>query len=98
MSENDVRVVDVPDRRRFEILVDGKRAGFAAYRRREQAVELTHTEVDPAYQGQGLAGRLAAAALDQARADGLRVVPTCPYIASYIESHPDYADLVDGAA
>ena len=98
MSENDVRVVDVPDRRRFEILVDGKRAGFAAYRRREQTVELTHTEVDPAYQGQGLAGRLAATGLDQARADGLRVVPTCPYIASYIESHPDYADLVDGAA
>lgn len=92
----DVRVVRHQERDRFEIMVDGAPAGFAEYRRHPGAMVLTHTVVNPARRGQGLAGRLARAALDAARDEGLRVVPQCPYIADYIRKHPEYADLVDG--
>ena len=51
-------------------------------------------QVDEAYSGQGHAGTLARSALDDARSRGLSVVPSCPYVASYIEKHPEYADLV----
>jgi uncharacterized protein len=59
-----------------------------------QVIDLLHTEVDDRFQGAGLAGKLARASLDAARARHLRVLPTCPYIRSWIRKHPDYADLV----
>ena len=54
-----------------------------------------HTEIDPAFEGRGLGSQLASAALDATRATGERIVPFCPFIANYVEHHPEYADLVD---
>jgi predicted GNAT family acetyltransferase len=87
-------VVDNPDRSRFEIAVDGKPAGLATYRLRPGVITFLHTEIDDAYEGQGLGGKLVRAALDSARQRGLRVIPSCPFVKSWIERHPDYADLV----
>jgi predicted GNAT family acetyltransferase len=53
-----------------------------------------HTEVLPRFEGRGLAGELTAAVLDQAREEGLDVLPFCPYVKSYIAKHPEYTDLV----
>jgi len=88
------RVVDVPERSVFEILVGDTVAGFAAYSRGEGEIALTHTEVDPAFEGQGIGGRLARAVLDAARGENLAVLPYCPFIKSWIAKHPEYADLV----
>jgi predicted GNAT family acetyltransferase len=90
-----VEVIDVPDRSRFEIHVDGEVAGHAEYRLRPERIVLAHTEVGSAYQGQGVAGKLARAALNSARDRGLRVTPLCPYISEYIRRHPEYIPLVD---
>jgi predicted GNAT family acetyltransferase len=79
---------------RFEALVDGEVAGFATYRRREGSIALIHTEVDDAYEGEGLGSRLARFALDGAREAGLEVLPYCPFMASWIREHPDYVELV----
>lgn len=54
-----------------------------------------HTEVDQHFEGRGLGSKLAARALDAARRAGERVVPLCPFIASYLERHPEYAAVVD---
>jgi predicted GNAT family acetyltransferase len=88
-------VTDNPSALRYEIHVDDDLAGFAAYGRLHDVITFTHTEIDPAYEGQGLGSTLARAALDDARAKGLRVRPHCPFIRSYIGRHPEYADLVD---
>ena len=88
-------IQDEPDRSRFEILVDGKLAGFAAYRLRDGAVVLTHTEIDPGHRGGGLGAQLARGTLDTLRERGARVVPSCPFIADYIARNPEYGDLVD---
>ena len=87
-------VTDNPDRHRFEIVVDGAVAGFAAYRTRENAIVFTHTEIDPAYEGQGLGSRLARGALDTVRERGVRVYAQCPFIAGYIDKHPEYQNLL----
>ncbi len=94
---SDVEVEDNPVESRVEGRVDGQLAGFAAYVDRDGARVFTHTEVDPAYGGQGVGGAIARGALDGARAAGLRVVPQCPFIHGWIEKHPDYADLVAAA-
>jgi uncharacterized protein len=91
-----VTVVDRPDRRRYEIEVDGARAGLLSYRLDETAGVITHrhTEIDPAYGGRGLGSRLVRYALDDARRRRLAVTPVCPFVADFIQRHPEYSDLV----
>ena len=95
MSNPDVTVTDNREARRYEASVDaGVVAGFAKYRLRGDAIVFTHTEVDDAFEGRGVGSALAREALDDARARDLSVVPRCPFIRSWIERHPEYADLV----
>jgi predicted GNAT family acetyltransferase len=87
-------VTDNRGENRFEIEVGGKVAGFSSYERGKGQIAFTHTEIDPAYEGQGLASQLIAAALDQARAEGLEVLPFCPFVRGYIADHDEYLNLV----
>jgi predicted GNAT family acetyltransferase len=93
-SAGDVQVVDVPDRSRFEIRVDGEVAGFTEYRRRPGLIAFVHTLTDPRFEGQGLASQLVRTALSEARSDELSVLPFCPFVREYIARHPEYLDLV----
>ncbi len=88
----DVR--DNPELERFEIRVDGTLAGFTQYRRRPNLIAFVHTEIDPSFEGQGLASELLAHALGEARSRDLAVLPFCPFVRGYIERHPEYLDLV----
>ena len=92
----DTVFVDAPDHHRYELRSGDEVVGFVAYRLRDGVITLVHTEVDPAHSGQGHAATLVRGALDDARERGLRVVPSCPYVAAYIRKHPEYADLVTG--
>jgi uncharacterized protein len=79
---------------RYEIRVDGAVVGFSDYRLRGDRQVFVHTEIDPAFRGRDLAATLVQEALDDARRNGRRVVPRCPYVAEFIDEHPEYADLV----
>jgi hypothetical protein len=90
-----VEVADNPERERYEARIDGRLAGFAQYHVDGGRITIFHAEVDPALGGRGVGSRLAAAALDDVRARGLELVPSCPFIAAYVRSHPEpYLDLV----
>jgi predicted GNAT family acetyltransferase len=88
-------VRDNPAENRFEISEDGQRVGFAAYRLNGDKIAFTHTEVDPAFGGRGLARQLVTTALGEARERGLAVLPLCPYVRKIIAENTDaYLDLV----
>ena len=87
------QVNDAPERSRYEITRDGEVLGFAAYQKTDQLVVFTHTEVGPSLEGQGVGGTLVRAALDDIRRQGLRVLPVCPFVHSWMVRHPEYADL-----
>jgi hypothetical protein len=79
---------------RFEIdLGDGKLA-VAEYRLRQQVYIFNHTEVPPEFGGQGIANRLAKAALETVQAEGGKVLPQCSFFRVYIQRHPEYQPLV----
>ena len=78
---------------RFELEVDGETA-LAAYRQHEGTISFTHTEVPVALEGRGVGSRLIKGALDQARADGLKVEPLCSFVRHYMETHPEEQDLL----
>jgi predicted GNAT family acetyltransferase len=88
-----VEVVDVPERKRFEARVEGRTAGFAEYLRTDALVVYPHTEVDDEFEGRGVGGALARAALDDARARNLKALVTCQFIAGWMSRHPEYKDL-----
>ena len=87
-------LADNPARHRFELQVDGQVAAFSEYNELKGALLFTHTEVQPAHEGKGLASRLIGFALDEVRKRGLHAVPACPFVAGFIRKHPDYLDLV----
>ena len=81
-------VSDSSERSRFEITLDDRVVGFAAYRRRPGGIVFTHTEIDDAYQGRGLGGTLIRGALEAAASEGLRITARCPFVADYVRRHP----------
>ena len=86
-------VTDNRERLRYELRVE-KGLAVAYYEPRDGTLVFTHTVVPEALRGQGLASKLIKAALDDARRRGLKVVPQCPFVARYIEGHPEERDLV----
>ncbi len=82
-------VRDNPAELRYELTRDGEVLGFIRYRREPDAVVLVHTDVDPAYERQGLGSFLVAGALEDLRERGLRVVPLCPFVRAYLRDHPE---------
>lgn len=90
----DVEIRDAPGRSRYELVVDGEVAGQIVYRERGDALVMVHTDVAPELEGRGLGARLVSGALDDVRARGLKIVPLCPFVRSYVERHPEYAELV----
>ncbi|NGO11383.1 N-acetyltransferase [Streptomyces sp. HC44] len=92
-----IKVIDVPEAGRYEARVDGDSAavaGFAQYIRTAELIAFVHTEVAPEHEGKGVGSELARTSLDEARAAGLRVLATCPFYATWISRHAEYADLL----
>jgi predicted GNAT family acetyltransferase len=90
----DTTVVDVPERGRFEIRMDGRVVGLASYHVDNGTMTLPHTEVDPAVGGRGIGTTMVAAVLEAARERGLHVLPYCSFVRHYIQQHPETIDLV----
>lgn len=80
---------------RFEATEGSATAGFVEYIQTDAGlIVFTHTEVDRAYEGKGVGSQLARQVLDYSRAEGLSVLPLCPFIAGYIRRHAEYQDLL----
>jgi predicted GNAT family acetyltransferase len=87
-------IVDDPLASRYELHVRGELAAFTNYRLEPNRIVFSHTETLDGFSGHGLATRLARGVLDAARTRGLRVVPQCPFVAQFVDEHPEYQDLV----
>lgn len=94
--QDNIDVQDNEQKSRIEILVDGDVAGFVDYELEPEVISLTHTEIDGAYSGRGLAKKLVAGALEQVRSRGLSVRPVCPLVRKTIaeDTEHGYLDLV----
>ena len=77
---------------RFELSADGQ-VVFADYRRQPGRLVITYVEAPPALRGTGAAGKLMQGMLEQARADGVKVLPLCGYARAWMQRHPEFKDL-----
>ncbi len=83
-----------PSRHRFFLEVAGGTAELSYRPLDRGTLELLHTGVPEAAAGQGIGGKLANAAFAWARQNGVKLVPTCPFVRKWLERHPDEQDLV----
>ena len=82
-----------PQASRFEVKV-GDYLAVLEYFYTGRSIIFTHTGVPTEIAGQGIATKMSKVALDYARSQNLLVVPSCPFVASYIRRHPEYEDLL----
>jgi predicted GNAT family acetyltransferase len=82
------------ERSRYELFLDGRLVGIADYRERGDTLVFPHTEIEPSMRGRNLGAELVKGALDDVRTAGKRVVPSCWYVAQFIDQHPEYQDLL----
>lgn len=93
IDSSEIQVINNTQRKRFEVQID-EHLAISEYMLVQDRIIFTHTEVPVALEGNGIGSRLAKAALEYAREQGLKVMPLCPYIASYIRRHPEYRPLL----
>jgi predicted GNAT family acetyltransferase len=89
----EIKVSNNSGANRFEVSI-GQDVAMLQYEMRGDAIDLMHTIVPPQLEGEGIGTALAEYALEYARLNSLCVIPTCSFVAAYIQSHPAYADLV----
>jgi predicted GNAT family acetyltransferase len=88
-----LEVTHNPAASRFEAYVEGELCR-ADYRMAGDVMRIVHSEVPHRLEGRGLAGQVVRAALDHARANGLKVVPVCGYVRAYMRRHRETHDLL----
>lgn len=92
---SDIEIVHVPENSRYEIRLDGKTVGFTEAKERDDGVVLfSHTVIDDGHEGEGLASKLVAGALDDVRAQDRRIEVTCEYVLGFLTKHEEYLDLL----
>ncbi len=90
-----IQVTHRPEAGRFEATVDGH-LSVCEYHLQGQTMVFTHTEVPPELAGRGIAAALVAAALGYAQVEGMKVLPRCSYVATYMRRHPETLGLMAG--
>jgi uncharacterized protein len=79
---------------RFRLSVDGAEAVVLDYSEQPGIRDITHTYSDPRFRGTGVASELVQFVFDDARAQGLKIIPSCPYIPVWVSRHPAENDLI----
>jgi uncharacterized protein len=86
--QSEQTVVNNPQKRQFEIKL-GQEIGLLAYRQRPGQIELMHTEVPISQRGKGVGEQIVKFALEYARQNQLRVIPSCKFVQAYLKRHPE---------
>ncbi|MCP9237051.1 GNAT family N-acetyltransferase [Lewinella sp. JB7] len=94
MSNSTETVVHNQEKNRFEV-INGSQVSKLLYQMKgEDQIELVHTEVPEDLAGQGIGSDLVTTALQYARDHKLQAIPSCPFVASYVQRHPEWNDVV----
>ena len=81
------------ERSRYEGRLDGVLVTVIDFDRHENVLEVTHTGTRIRFRGRGFAGQVTEQALEDIRTQGWQVRPVCPFTVSYLDAHPEYAEL-----
>ena len=78
----------------YRLALDGSVAAMTFSRAGAHMIIIDHTDVPNALRGQGIGDRLVARAVSDAREQGKKIFPLCPFAAAQFRKHPEYADVL----
>ncbi len=84
----------VPSGGRWTVVVDGHEAEMTYSRASAALIIIDHTEVPGALRGRGVGQALVLRAVEDARREGFRIIPLCPFAKSQFERHPEWGDVL----
>ncbi len=96
MKKENLKVTHDEANQQFEIALDDKKALIQYKKQGDDTLNLFHTEVPKEFEGKGVGSRLVKQTLDQIKAEGKKIVPSCPFVAIYVKRHPEYQTMVEG--
>lgn len=94
MKNPSEEVVNNKEKNRFEVVSGSQLSQLVYIMRGEDTIDLVHTEVPEDLSGQGIGSALVTTALTYARENDLKAIPSCPFVASYVQRHPEWNDVV----
>lgn len=86
-------LIDNEAQKQYEFHIDGEIARIE-YIKAQGKIFLTHTEVPEKFEGKGVGSALVRQVLEDVGRQGLGLVPLCPFVAAYINRHPEYSSLI----
>jgi predicted GNAT family acetyltransferase len=89
-----MEVIHDKQNQKFYVIVDDLESHLE-YVKMNDMLDLNHTYVPYQLRGKGIAAKLVEAALEYARLNGIKIIPSCSYVAVYLQRHPEYEDLLD---
>lgn len=92
--EKELDLINDKEKKTYEFRTEGGVAAIEYVIRGAGTVFLTHTEVDPQLEGQGVGKELVRQTLEDIERNGMKVVPLCPFVASYMAKHPEWKRLL----
>ncbi|WP_108822911.1 GNAT family N-acetyltransferase [Dysgonomonas sp. Marseille-P4361] len=90
----DYTLVDNKEKKQYEFHIGEYMPKIEYIKSETGEIYLTHTEVPVALEGQGIGSQLIKKALEDIKSQGLRLVPLCPFVAGYIQKHPEWRSIV----
>lgn len=94
METTKLRITQNAERKRFELDTDGKLSIIEYIQMHPDTIALTHTEVHPDLEGQGVGSRLVRGVLELLEQQNKKVMPFCSFVAAYIRRHPEWMRIV----
>ena len=95
IPENDNMVTIKQNEETFDVFYDNEKAGFMAYKRKDDFLEIIHTEVSEEFGGKGLGKELVAAAVEFAKNNNLRIIAYCPFAKKIIMKTPEFKAFLE---
>ncbi|MEM7348068.1 MAG: GNAT family N-acetyltransferase [Chloroflexota bacterium] len=92
---NELNVTHNQEKKRFETTVNDQTA-FLEYIPAGENIVLSHTEVPVGLEGQGVGSQLVKQVLETIKSSDQQIIIVCPFVASYIQRHPEYLELIFG--
>ncbi|MDQ0314921.1 DUF5996 family protein [Amorphus orientalis] len=93
-AEGSVEREDGPSKGRYRMVVDGHEAEMTYSRVGKGLIIIDHTEVPAALRGRKVGERMVRQAVEDARSEGIGIVPLCPFAKAQIERHPEWQDVL----
>ena len=94
-TPTDLRIEDHPETKRYEAWRGDTLTAYVEYSVLATGLLIAHTEVLPAFEGQGIGGAIARYVLEDMRAKAQKIIPVCQFFVGYLRRHPEYLDVVN---